>query len=702
MTTQDLDDISTNLTNNRPISSILEAETSRRGALRGGLLGAASFMGAMAITKTASAAPNAAPVAASQGSLLGDFTPIATSTADEVVVPDGYSAQPFLKWGEPIVPSGPAWKKDASATPQEAEQQLGQGHDGMRYFPINGSSTHGLLALNHEYILRDMSHAPGDTEWDHDKTVKEMNQHGVTVVEIKLDENGQWAQVESDYARRITAFTPMKFSGPAVGSDLFKTEADPAGDKPLGTINNCGNGYTPWGTYLTCEENFHGYFWDETIGEGELIGEDQAANNARYGVKETGYGYQWAKTEERFRADLHPHEPNRFGWIVEIDPFDPKSTPVKHTAMGRFKHEGAAFTTGAKGEAVVYMGDDQRFDYVYKFVSAKPWEQEVAAGRSPFTDGTLYVARFDEGGRGEWLALTHGEGDLTAENGFKDQGEVMIKARMAADILGATPMDRPEWTTVHPETNEVFITLTNNTKRTEANAANPRVENKYGHIIKWKEDGDPTGTAFDWDFYLIAGEGKDSGDGSTLEEDHLFGAPDGVWIDPRGIMWIATDGSQPDGSNNQMLVSDPNSGEIKRILTGPVDCEITGLTSTPDGTTFFCNVQHPGDSGTNEDPAATSNWPDFEDGGRPRPAVVAIRRNDGGVVGGSMAVAGASGGTGGGTEADSAAVSESLARTGLGDLAAPLGIGGVTALAAGAGILRFRNRVADQDDKSEN
>jgi len=671
------DEVGTNPTSNRPFQSVLAAEISRRTALRGGALGAAGFIALGAVNVPKASAQTASGV-------VGDFTAIPTSTADTVVVPDGYTAQPMLPWGDPIVPDGPAYLDDASNTAAEQEQQLGQGHDGIHFFPLGANrdaSDRGLLALNHEYTVAAQLFPDGAENWSEEKTLKEQAAHGVSIVEVAMDSNGEWATVASDLARRITVNTPMTFSGPATGHRLLQTGADPDGTTPVGTMNNCGNGYTPWGTYLTTEENFNGYFWEETEGAAETISEEQAAINARYGVGAQGFGYQWATTDDRFRADLEPNEPNRHGWMVEIDPYDPSSTPVKHTAMGRFKHEGAAFATAANGAAVIYMGDDERFDYVYKFVGAADWQGEVAAGRSPLAEGTLFVARFDEGSTGEWLPLVHGEGPLTEENGFTDQGDVLIKARMAADAVEATPMDRPEWTAVHPTTGEAFVTLTNNTNREEPNAANPRVNNEWGHIIKWKESGDdPASTTFEWDFFLLAGAGADSGDESTIDADDQLGSPDGLWIDQNGRMWIQTDGSQPDGSNNQMLLADPESGEIKRFLVGPVDCEVTGVTSTPDGTTVFVNIQHPGDSGGAENPTETSTWPDGEGAGRPRPATVAVRRSDGGVVGASA------------SETAAGQSSEPLPSTGSG-LAGPLTVGGATALAAGAALVRFRNRV---------
>ena len=664
------EDVPTNRSGNRPLGDILQAEVSRRNALKGGVAGAAGFIAAGAVTTAAAAQSDA---------IVGNFDAIPTDSNDDISLPDGYTSQPLVPWGDPIVPGGPAFAQDASNTAEEQAEQLGMGHDGIKFFPIDGSSTRGLLAINHEYTVGAQLFPDGTDNWSEAKTLKEQAAHGVSVVEVEMDASGSWSTVDSANARRLHVNSPLAFVGPAAGHRLLQTEADPEGMNPVGLLNQCGNGYTPWDTYLTTEENFNGYFWEETEGAAEGITEEQAAINARYGVGRQGFGYQWATTDDRFRADLTPQEPNRFGWMVEIDPFDGTSTPVKHTAMGRFKHEGAAFATAANGAAVVYMGDDQRFDYLYKFVGAKDWASEAAAGNSPLAEGTLYVARFDEGGVGEWLPLIHGENGLDEAAGFGDQGEVLIKARMAADVLGATPMDRPEWTAVHPRTGEAYVTCTNNTRREEPNAANPRVENAFGHIIKWTEaGGDPANTDFSWDFFLIAGAG-DGSDGSTVDAEDMLGSPDGLWVDDNERMWIQTDGGQPDGSNNQMLLADPNTGEMKRFLVGPVDCEVTGVTSTPDGTTVFINIQHPGDSGGADNPTETSTWPDGPGAGRPRPATVAIRRRDGGVVGASFA-------------------DEVLPSTGT-ELTRPLAVAGVTAVAAGAGLVRFRNRVNRLSDR---
>ena len=636
MTNDDMEDIPTNMSQNRPFEDVFATRFGRRAALRGGALGVAAFF----VGDAFGASPVGAAVAQS-GSGAADnlgFTAIPTDVLDNISLPEGYVGQAFMSWGDPIDGQSPPFLKDASNPAWHQRSQLGDGHDGMIFFPLGfnrDSNRRGLIAVNHEFTVTDLVFPDGRENWDADKTNKEQAAHGVSVVEVIQRNDGTWAVVPSSRARRITPITRCNMSGPVSGHRLVKTNKDPAGTRPRGIVNQCGSAETPWGTYLTTEENFNGYFWEETGGTAPAITEEQAANNERYGVAGRGFDYLWATTDEDWRADLDPNRPNTFGYMVEIDPYNPNIAPVKHSALGRFKHKGAAFLTTPGGEVVVYMGDDQRFDYVYKFVSAKPWESEIAAGRSPLAEGTLYAARFDEDGSGEWLALVHGNGPLTAENGFADQGDVLVKARIAADLLGATPMDRPEWTTSNPATGDVFATLTNNSRREpdQTDAANPRGPNENGHIIKWNDRGDPTGSAFDWEIFLIAGAGAASGDGSTIAEEDLFGSPDGLWLDPAGILWIQTDGGQPDGSNNQMLACDPETGEIKRFAVGPPDCEVTGVTQTPDGTTMFINIQHPGDSGTPEEPTLTSSWPDGDPDGRPRASTVAISRIDGGRVG---------------------------------------------------------------------
>jgi hypothetical protein len=628
-----------NRSGNQPFTDILTSRLERRAVMKGGLLGAASFLGGVAALRdgTGTAVAQAGTAGQRESGLLG-FSAISASGDDTVRVPEGYTTQVMCRWGSAIQPGGPAWTPDASATAAEQAQQFGMGHDGMHYFPLGRpeeASRRGLLVMNHEYTVDEHLFPDGTANWTAAKTEKSQVAHGVSIVAIRRRPNGRWRVVRSRFARRISPLTPVGFAGPARGHRLMRTAFHRRGTAGLGTLNNCAHGVTPWGTYLTCEENFNGYFH---VGADGTLTEEQAGLLERYGVEGEGFGYLWATTDERYRADLHPNQTNHFGWVVEIDPRDPDSTPVKRTALGRVKHEGATCTTAPDGRVVVYLGDDERFEYLYKWVSAEPWEEMVAAGVSPLDEGVLYVARFDADGTGRWLPLVHGEGPLTPVNGFADQGDVVIKARLAADALGATPMDRPEWVAVHPYTGEVYCSLTNNTRREggQEDAANPRPENTWGHIIRWRERPalayggrhfTAQSTSFDWDIYVLAGPGGGV-DGSTVDAASAFGSPDGLWFDAAGRLWIQTDGEQPEG-NNQMLVADPSTGELRRFLTGPVDCEVTGITATPDGRTLFVNIQHPGDSGPATNPTETSTWPDGPGSSRPRPATVVIQRADG-------------------------------------------------------------------------
>jgi secreted PhoX family phosphatase len=587
----------------------------------------------------------AARMARRGGAPVIGFKEIAASAADELRLPDGYAAQVVFAWGDPVG-DGPAFKADASNTAAEQALQGGMHHDGMHYFPMAGSSTHGLLCVNHEYTDDGLLHPDGMRSWNAGKVAKAQAAHGVSVIEIRREEESWRVVRPSAYARRITAATPMVVAGPAAGAKGMRTAADPLGRLVLGTLNNCAMGVTPWGTYLTCEENFNGYF---------KATKEATAEQKRYGISSKTAGYRWHEHDARFDAEQHPNEANRFGWVVEIDPMQPGKMPVKRTALGRFKHEGAFVSLARDGRVVVYMGDDERFEYIYKFVSSRPHVTgQSTAGL--LDDGTLHVARFDEDGRGRWLALTHGQSGLTAANGFADQAEVLIKTRQAADALKATRMDRPEWIAVHPQTGEVYCALTNNAKRGSSevpglNAANPRASNLFGHILRWRErGGDAAAETLSWDVFVECGnpELNETNLKGNIKGD-LFASPDGLWFDRGGRLWIQTDVStsvlgdrnHAAFGNNQMLVADPVNGAVRRFLTGPRGCEVTGITATPDGQTLFINIQHPGESASERadpaQPTAISAWPGNQfpelGGGRPRSATVAIRRLGGGVIG---------------------------------------------------------------------
>ena len=586
---------------------------------------------------TGLASPQRAPTLGFQG--------VPVRAIDQVTVPAGYTFTPLAPWGEPVgIPGNmPPFKFDASNTASEQAVQMGMHHDGIQYYPLQGSRR-GLLAVNQEYTDEGLLHTQGQTPWTPEKVLKSQNAHGITVIEIELKAN-TWHMVRpSRYARRITAHTPCHIGGPAAGHAMMQTAADPAGRTVLGTIANCASGMTPWGTYLSGEENWANYFTATA---------SPTAHEKRWGINRATW-YRWPEFDERFDTQRNPNEPNRFGWVVEVDPMDPTSTPVKRTALGRAAHEGAWVAVTQDGRAVVYSGEDARFEYIYKFVSrdkiapAAKGKTAAQANAELLDHGTLYVARFDADGTGQWLPLTQGRGPLTATNGFPDQGAVVIKARQASDLLGATKMDRPEWLAIDPATGWVYCTLTNNSARgaadkPAADAANPRVNNTMGQIIRWKERDDFSAERFEWNHLLLAGDpdAKRPEARGDIKGDMLSG-PDTIAFDPNGLMWIGTDmGSLGQNEmatmgNNALLACDTATGEVRRFLTGPMGCELTGATWTPDGRTMFVNIQHPG-AGVQRDgssnPREFSNWPDFNPQGRPRSSTIAIRRRDGGVIG---------------------------------------------------------------------
>lgn len=663
-----------NRSNNRPFSSILNTRLQRRQVLRGTLAAAVTTLFGGPVLNGLKSRPAAAssPQSSASSPMLG-FKAIPVSEADTIVVPEGYTARVLIPYGEPITGSFPSYSLNNTGT--EQGMQIGHHHDGMHFFPIEGnspnegSSTDGLLVVNHEYIEPRFTHAAAvgqalspddfpvkaDGSRDADQVLKEMNAHGVSIVRIARQDDGSWRVVPDQRNRRITALTPMELQGPVRGSDLVKTRYSPDGTRTRGTINNCAHGVTPWNTYLTCEENWARYFLNND--------EDVPRELERYGTSADGtsrYGWELADSGAdeyvRFRASAtaasatedYRNEPNNFGWVVEINPFDPTSTPQKRTALGRFAHENVIFQPPVEGQPIVcYSGDDARFEYIYKYVSARPYSKATASG-DLLDDGTLYVARFDEDGTGEWIALKFGENGLTPENGFRDQADILVNTRTAADFVKATPMDRPEWGAIDPHNGMVYFTLTNNTRREadQVNAANPRPENNWGHIVRWNEGSDLAAPSFEWDLFVLAGPEYDSRklSGRPLNADNIFANPDGLAFDADGRLWIETDigesvmnqGEFAQFGNNQMLAADPNTGEIRRFLTGPIGQEITGITWTPDQRTMFINVQHPGATTLEEEFAAgkvNSRWPDQNPQIYPRSATVVITKDDGGIIG---------------------------------------------------------------------
>lgn len=595
---------------------------SRRGFLEQGFwLGTAAIVSSVTIPSVAAAGRN-----------LFDFEPVAANSLDTVTVPPGFSWHIVIRWGDPLWSNAPAFDTESRGTGASQERAFGDNNDGMELFVHNG---HTLLAVNNEFVNR--NHIYGN-RWSKlpenaDDVRKGKAGHGVSIIEIG-NTGGEWSLIlDSPYNRRITADTPMQIRGPARQHAALQTAADPAGSLVLGTYNNCGSGRTPWQTFLTCEENFNGYFSssDPDVAPDPLM--------ARYGIKTKDWGYAWATADDRFDTAKHPNEPNRFGYVVEIDPSDPMSVPKKRTALGRLKHENAEVVLAADSRIVVYMGDDERGEYLYKYVSDSVYMRGQKTDHL-LDQGSLYVAKFDDDGRGKWIPLT------PKTTGFKTQAEICIYTRQAASRVGATTMDRPEWVAANPKVPEAYCCLSNNKNRgrkpnrggdsTPVGGPNPRASNIYGQIVRWRPAaGDHGVEDFTWDLFVVAGNPtvhRDERAGSSnINADNMFNAPDGLAFDTQGRLWIQTDGKYSNAGdfaghgNNQMLVGDPMTGEIQRFLVGPKQCEITGLTWSEDRTTLFVGIQHPGSRGEGN----------FPDGGTsvPRASVIAVRRDDGGIIG---------------------------------------------------------------------
>ncbi|QGZ38105.1 hypothetical protein IP92_01610 [Pseudoduganella flava] len=617
---------------------------------------------------------------------------------DDLIVPPGYKWSALTKQGDPIGSTlgAPAFRSTAAkrfdTTGAEAELQFGDNHDGMAYFPLpygSKSSDRGLLAINHEAARANVISGfrfvgvtattdpatldpAGETAMNPDVVRKQKAFHGVSVAEVYRDSAGKWqVQANSTYARKVHADTPIAIGGPARGHAAMRTGADPTGTQMRGTLGNCGSGATPWGTYLTCEEDSHKNYFATR----EMKADDprfQDPRWARYSLV-PGYNrdYTWHFVDKRFDLAVEPNETNRFGWIVEIDPYDPNWQPVKRTAMGRFAHENVAHLVNADKRVAFYMGDDQNFDYIYKFVTAKAMDPDNrTANRGLLDDGTLYVAKFNDDGSGTWMPLIQGQNGLTAENGFPDQASVLIWARLAADKLGATQMDRPEWLASDAGSGWVYATLSNNTGRGSAtapggttaapraaqpkNAANPRDKNLHGHIIRLRDaGGDVTATKFSWNVVLLAGTGTsdtpDPANKGTINGD-AFSSPDSVMFDAWQRLWIGSDaadalkssdwtgkGTDWSGLGGDMLLAmDTRTGQVKRFLLAPDGAEVCGAQLTPDGRALFVNIQHPGTEQPRDIPVEAMTWPDkipVAQGGVVRSTTVVITREDGGVIG---------------------------------------------------------------------
>lgn len=583
------------------------------------------------------------------------FQEIAAGFDDTHHVAPGYGADVLIRWGDPVLADAPVFDPRAQ-TAESQSKQFGYGNDFIGFFPLprgSGASDHGLLGINHEdtvpaLMFPDPGAFPPEVYVDLDKSA-----HGISVIEVKKT-GGHWGVVvDSTYARRLTPRSDtFTVSGPAAGHARMRTSADPEGRTVIGTLGNCSGGMTHWGTYLTAEENVHYYF------SGDASKSPDAAKYKRYGVPAAGHG--WGYVEPRFSVEREPNEPHRFGWIVEIDPYDPKSTPVKRTALGRFCHEGAECVVNKDGRVVVYTADDTRFEYVYRFVSARPMDTKNPAGnRDLLDDGVLSVGRFNDDGTLEWLPLIQGQGELTPDNGFNDQGDVVIYCRFAADKVGATPMDRPEGIVFSPTAKRLYASFTLNPNRTEAqiNRANPRAENYFGHILEFTPpDGDHAAAKFTWDVVVLCGppDKKESGvkgTGATwpagTTNDGWFANPDNLAIDVAGRLWVATDGNTAGTTGRcdglwALETESAGRGRGRGFFRCPVGAEMTGPRFTPDGRTLFVSVQHPAFEGSKDQPGfervstfddPSTRWPDFKPDMPPRPAVVVITKKDGGIIG---------------------------------------------------------------------
>ncbi|HEU4424836.1 MAG TPA: PhoX family phosphatase [Pilimelia sp.] len=670
-----------NQSNNPYFGDIVNAEMSRRGVVRAGAVGAlvlgfggAGLAAAPASAATEAAAPGAAPgpagiaPAAGTGGGALTFKPIPPNRLDSFIVPNGYDHAVVIRWGDPIVPGGPALDVHNQSAERQSKQ-FGYNNDFLAVLPLDRHGKRALLVANHEYTNEELMF-PGFTSHDAltlDQVRAAIAAHGLSVLEIeRVDRTGQWVAVDHGkrpYNRRITALsTVFEFTGAATGSDWLKTAADPRGRTAIGTLNNCAGGVTPWGTVLSGEENFNQYF----VG-GNGAPEALKPRLARYGidiaVEYPSGNRKWDRAQDRFHLTRHPNEAHRFGWVVEIDPYDPRSRPRKHTALGRFKHEAAQVVISRSGHAVAYMGDDERFDYLYKFVSDKKFIAGDSAharrhNMKLLESGTLYVAKFGftstdivgdgtlpaDGafnGTGQWIKLVRGNTSYVPN---MTAAEVLVFTRLAGDAVGATKMDRPEDVEPSPKTGKVYMALTNNSRRGAAgqppvDEANPRTGNRHGHILELIEAGeDHSAESFTWSIPIVCGDPTDPAGEKTYFAGYdktkvsPISCPDNVAFDRTGNLWIATDGNAL-GSNDGLFataIEGPERGHLKQFLTVPVGAETCGPCITGDDRSVFVAVQHPGEitGATLENPAST--WPD---GDFAKPAVVVTWRLDGGRIG---------------------------------------------------------------------
>ncbi|HKU16282.1 MAG TPA: PhoX family phosphatase [Steroidobacteraceae bacterium] len=641
-----------------------------------------------------------APLAVASTGLLGActslrpasklaFKAIEGSKADAVVLPPGYRYDLLVRWGDSLWSSTPDLDAARLAdgvllepgAAERQQRQFGTNCDAIHFFPLDARGERGILCVNNEFTLDELMYPQhrgitgalrGENrdflgKYPHAVAVSKAAQ-GVSVLEI-VRSGGRWQMVkDSRFNRRITAETPIDIGGPARGSALLRTADDPEGVRVLGTFGNCAGGETPWGTYLTAEENIQDYFGNlEQLKARSDVDPHVVESHRRWRMWKTHSLYSWEAVDARFDLPRTPNEPLRFGWIVEIDPREPTRPPVKRTALGRFAHEGASPFVARDGRVAVYMGDDDKFEHIYKFVSDGRFDpKNPAANRDLLDRGTLYVARLDDSGRGQWLPLVFDpQGPLNPAAGFRDQAEVVIKARAAATVLGATAMDRTEDMDVNPVSGRIYVACTRNENRTAKagrimyagrevdsgiDRANPRGANPFGHIIEIHEaNDDHTAREFSWEVFLLAGDpagGRLVTDLTQVRQDSTYyagygnadelspiGSPDNVGFDRDGNLWIVSDGPQPRGANDGCWVcptEGPQRGRLQQFMSGPFGAEICGCQFTPDCETLFLSIQHPGEGGSVAEPR--SHWPDGP-GTQPRSSVIAVTREGGGTIG---------------------------------------------------------------------
>ena len=630
------------------LEEMIETRTTRRQALKGILATGGAMSAAWCLPKSLSAEQPAAGIEDLKE--LPHAVVKDNPQAKSIGVAEGYKTQVVVGWGDPIF-EGVARMDYAAPSAEAQARQFGYNNDYVAFMPLDGdqpstnNSRNGLLCVNQEFTNPELMFSGvkflEKQETRTDEHIRlELNAHGHTVVQIKQDDDANWSVVKnSKFNRRITMHTPFQVTGPAAGHTRMQTSQNEDGREILGTISNCSGGVTPWGTVLSGEENIHFYF------RGECSDERELASQARLGIDGKG-DYSFDRLDDRFDLAKTPNEPNRFGWIVEIDPYDPESVPVKRTALGRFKHEGACTSINHDGRVVVYSGDDEIYEYLYKFVSEEKYDPaNPGKNRTLLDKGTLYVARFEDDGTVNWLPLVHGQGPLTWKNQFHDQGDVVIEARRAADFLGATPMDRPEDVEEHPLTHNVFVVLTKNAERSEVqvDASNPRPDNTHGHIIELeipRVDGKPNhaATRHHWSIFLKGGRlQEDDGWYQGQKPETWVSCPDNIAFDNQGRLWIATDGFE---SSSGILdgiyaceVAGPKRALTKQFFHVPIGAELCGPCFTPDNSTLFVAVQHPGEFSTYDKPS--TRWPNSPDSDLPpMPSIVAITRKGGGPIAG--------------------------------------------------------------------